>query len=84
MLRKVVLCAVLALIVAHSAYAEDSRKEYLRLQATEFCAVFKMPPAQWVAGLLKAAEAGDPVAQAVANALLPSFEHYQKLKCGDV
>jgi hypothetical protein len=83
MLRIAALCAVMALIVAHTAYAQDDpRKEYLRLQATEFCATVKRPP-DTIAEALNNAVKQDPKTWMPAivwwNAIA---ERYNELKCG--
>ena len=82
MLRIAALCAASALMAAHSASAEDQRKEYLRLQATEFCASVKKPP-DVIAEALNNAVKQDPKTWMPAivwwNAIA---ERYNELKCG--
>ena len=77
------IAALCATFVAHTAYAQDDpRKEYLRLQATEFCAIVKKPP-DAIAEALNNAVKQDPATWMPAilwwNAIA---EHYNKLKCG--
>lgn len=83
-LQVVATLLVATLIFTPGAHAnEDLRKEVLRLQATEFCAVFKPPPAGWVQAVIAGAEAGDIQARILANWIMPIIAHYKKAGCGD-
>jgi hypothetical protein len=75
---------VAVLLITWPARAEDPRKEYLHLQATEFCATVKKPP-EAIAEALNNAVKQDPKTWMPAivwwNAIA---ERYNELKCGDV
>lgn len=79
-------CAIIvALCAAHSAaYAqEDPRKEYLRLQATEFCATVKQPPPAMAAALNQLVQADPKTWMPVIDWWNAIAERYAELKCGD-
>lgn len=77
------LLVFLTAAIIASAHAEDPRKEYLRLQATEFCAVVGKPPAA-LAEALNNAVKQDPKTWLPAIAWWNAIaERYDALKCGD-
>ena len=78
------LVALCATVVAHSVYAQDDpRKEYLRLQATEFCATVKQPPAALAEALNQAIQVDPQKWLPIAAWWNAIVEKYQALKCGE-
>jgi hypothetical protein len=69
--------------VISAARAEDPRKEYLRLQATEFCSVMKPPPAALVAAINHAVEQDPKTWMPVVAWINRLIERYNELKCGE-
>jgi hypothetical protein len=83
--KTVIVLFVVVLVLGSAisaARGEDPRKEYLRLQATEFCATVKRPP-DTIAEALNNAVKQDPKTWMPAivwwNAIA---ERYNELKCG--
>jgi hypothetical protein len=58
-------------------------KQILRLQASEFCATVKPPPAALMTAVQEGAKAGNTDAQIAFMWLLRIQERYQKNGCGD-
>lgn len=83
------LCAAAFAVIVistprHARAAEDPRKEYLRLQATEFCSVVKPPPPGYIEFLTKQVEA-DPKsiwAYVLAREAVLG-QRYTELHCGE-
>ena len=63
---------------------EDPRKEYLRLQATKFCSVVKVPPKILLDAVKGSFEADPQTWMPVMEWLDTLAKRYKLLKCGDV